>query len=365
MKKVKIIKRVAKKVNSLFYNFRWVLSKQRLFSVVMGFRGGGKTYGATKLVINNYIKKKSKSIWLRRQATEIDDFFLDNYFRDMEINEEFKDYEFKIQKTATDGIAYGQIKKKDAKKWENFLLFIPLSTALKHKSVVFSDFNLLIYDECFIDTMHSNLRYLNGWNEPLLFYEFFESIVRKRDNVRVIFIANALSSVNPYFSEWKVKIDNSVEWWVNDYIVIHNYKNESYKEEKLKTKWGQFIKNSKYGKYNIDNEFLNDTDTFIHGKTLNSKWLFNLVYAKSIYGVWIDNDLKKLFISNSIMDKGITYCFSGEDMKEKMIFIDTSKSTNNTPSKILKTAFKHGYLYFENQEIKNKMYELLGILTHK
>ena len=349
----------------LFYDFRWVLSKNRLFNIIMGLRGGGKTYGATKMIINRYLRKKYQTIWVRRLATEIDSVFLDGFFRDMELNNEFPNYQFKTNKTDIEGIAYGYIKEKNNpnSKWEKFIMFLPLSIALKHKSVVMNDYNLIICDEWFIDTLNTNLRYIKGWNEPYIFYEFFESVNRSRNDVRVLMLSNAISSVNPYFSEWGVKIDNNTEWWLNDFICVHNYKNENFKQNKLTTQWGKFINNTRYGKYNIENEFLNDDYHFIENKSKDSKWLFNIVYGGKTYGVWVDEKLGKMYVCKAIMDYGKCYCFSGEDLKPNMYLIDSINNKTNVICTTLKNAFKHTYLYYENLEIKTKMYELMGVLA--
>lgn len=344
----------------MYYDFRWVLSKDRLISVIMGIRGGGKTYGATSLCIDRFLKKGEKTIWMRRLATEIDKVFLSQFFKDME--SKYKDYDFGIDYTDVIGMAYGKIKPKNSDNWERFMLFMPLSISLKHKSVVMNEYNLIICDEWFIDTMHSNLRYINGWNEPQTFYEFFESVVRTREDVRVIMIANAISSVNPYFSEWGVKITDDVEWWMNEFICIHNYKNDTYKDVKEQTTWGRFIANTKYGKYNMENAFLNDTDDFIEIKSAEAKRLYNIFYLGSTWGVWVDNKQGKIYISTSCNNTGLTYCFTTEDMKPNLYLIDNIKSTSNRITMTIKRAYKNGYLYFDNQEIKQKMMEVLNLI---
>lgn len=336
----------------MYYNYNWILSKNRMFNIIVGLRGGGKTYGATSLIIDRFLKFGYKAIWMRRLATEIDKVFLSQFFKDME--EKYKDYEFGVDFTDVIGMAYGKIRerKKDSE-WQRFILFMPLSISLKHKSVVMNEFNLIICDEWFIDTMHSNLRYINGWNEPQTFYEFFESVVRTRDDVKVIFISNAFSSVNPYFSEWGIKIDKDTEWWINDFICVHNYRNNTYKEVKEQTKWGQFMSGTRYGKYNMENEFLLDNNDFIEQKSEDSKWAFNIYFLNETWGVWVDVKNSKIFISDKINDTGMTYCFTTEDMKPNLLLIDRLKTTpSNRIAMTISKAFKHSYLYFANQEIK-------------
>ena len=50
---------------SLFYNFGPILSRNAVFNFCVGGRGIGKTYGATKLGIKNYLKDEQQFIYLR------------------------------------------------------------------------------------------------------------------------------------------------------------------------------------------------------------------------------------------------------------------------------------------------------------
>ena len=351
-----------KRNKGLYYNLNWILSKNRLFSAVIGLRGGGKSYSSTKYVIKKYLTKHTKSVWMRRYAVELDEVFLDKFFVDMEMNNEFPDYEFKCSKKDITGVAYGMCRKKDCGgQWEKFIIFMPLSICLKHKSVVMSDYDFVVCDEWFIDTINTNLRYIKGWNEPYIFKEFFESIARKRADVRVLFISNAFSTVNPYFTEWGVKLDNNTEWWSNKFVVIHNYKNDQYKQEKLKTQWGQYLANTEYGKYNMDNQFLLDSEDFIAYKTKKSKWQCNIAYEGKVFGLWIDRDEGKVFISWDKQKDGKTFCFTGKDLKPNYYMLWTVRSDSNWVSKLINDAIRYSYLYFEDQELKSLTYSLLAL----
>ncbi len=53
-----------------YYDYGRVLSYHAAWMFVIGARGLGKTYGAKKLVIGDWIKKRWQFIYLRRTAEE-------------------------------------------------------------------------------------------------------------------------------------------------------------------------------------------------------------------------------------------------------------------------------------------------------
>lgn len=344
---------------SLYYNYQALMSKNRIYNFIVGIRGGGKTYGATEMAIKRFIKSGKKTIWLRRLATEIDTPFLNDFFNDMKVK--YSDYDFMTKETKKNsGVAYGLLKRKEETKRQKFILFIPLSITLKHKSTNLNAYDLLIFDEFLIDTVKTNMRYLNGRNEPHIFLEFFESFARTRNNVRAIFIGNAISTVNPYFDYLNITFDKTKEWLLTESVCVHNYKNENFKKEKLKTAYGKFLANTEYGKYNLDNEFINESDDFIEERTPKALLCFNLFYLGSTYGVWSDDKVGKLYISKTYDKTAITYCLTTDDMKPNLLIIDKLKtSTTSVINLYIKRAFKGGYLRYESQGVKQACLDML------
>ena len=56
---------------SFYYNYDRIISYNALLNILIGERGVGKTYGASKLVVKDFIKKKRQFIYLRRYKTEL------------------------------------------------------------------------------------------------------------------------------------------------------------------------------------------------------------------------------------------------------------------------------------------------------
>ena len=347
----------------LYYSVNAILSKDRLMNFIIGIRGGGKTYGFTKYIINLFLNKGKKTIFMRRMATELDNAFMNEFFKDMIINNEFPNYKFKCFSNSKTGVGYAYLQRPNSKEWEQFIMFMPLSVALKHKSTNFSEYWFIIFDEFLIDTMGTNLHYINGWNEPKIFLEFYESVARTRENVKCVFIGNSITTINPYFTYFKITFDKNNEWLLTDFVCVHNYTNENFKNNKVKTKWGKFLSNNEIGDYMLDNKFINESDDFIEEKTKNAELLFNVAFEGKTYGIYQDLNKGRLYVDNRTDNDFITYCFTTDDMKPNFMLLDRLKmNKGNVINMTIKQAFKNGYLRFNSQETKQRFYEVLRLL---
>lgn len=81
-----------------FYDYRRILSYNCPVNCLFGERGCGKSYGAKKYVIEQYLKKRSQFLYLRRYDNEIKEIFektkgQKDFFDD--IKEQFKEHTLK------------------------------------------------------------------------------------------------------------------------------------------------------------------------------------------------------------------------------------------------------------------------------
>ena len=81
-------------------------------------------------------------------------------------------------------------------------------------------------------------------------------------------------------------------------ILIELVQNRDFIEMKKNTRFGKLISGTDYGDYAIENEFLRDNKTFNEKKSGNCEFFFKFVYKENIYGVWINMNEGKLFVSN-------------------------------------------------------------------
>ena len=271
---------------NIYYNINNTITFDALFNFIIGERGCGKTYSSKKFAINRFLKTGEQFVYLRRYKTELSESVGDEkdakFFK--KIKSEFPDHKFRVsgEKLYCDNKICGYA--------------LSLSTALILKSAEFDKVKTIIFDEFIIDG-GSSYHYFK--NEVEHFLEFYESIARLRD-VRVLFLANAISITNPYFTYFDITLpygNKNIKTFKNGLILIEYIKNLKYREVKKQSKFGQIIEGTKYSEYAIDNKFLRDNKSFVKKKGEKSKFFFIIKYDDTNYGVWRDFYSESISIS--------------------------------------------------------------------
>ncbi len=137
----------------MYINVKDSLNYKRLFTFIVGNRGGGKTYSAKRWMIEQWINFQSKSFYIRRYDTEFED--AKNFILD--IQHEYPDMEFTVNNYGV--YLNGEI----------FIYFRALTKSVNIKSSTFPDVGQIVFDEFIIDK--GLKRYLK--NEVEAFFFFF------------------------------------------------------------------------------------------------------------------------------------------------------------------------------------------------
>lgn len=327
---------------NIWYSYDKVLSYNAMLNFIIGERGVGKSYGIKKIVINRFLKKGRKFIYLRRYDTELKKSLKDNeFFKDIGNDSAFKDFKFSIKgdKFLIDNKVCGYA--------------IPLSKASIYKSVPFPDVDIIIYDEFLID----NATYHYIQDEPEKLLDFMETVGRLR-NIQVFLLGNSISLINPYFDYFNISLPykTDIKTFKEGIILINYIKNEAYREVKRESRFGKLIDGTKYGSYAIDNEFLKDNNNFIKKKSSKSKFFFNLILNGHTYGVWLDYNSNDMYISKHFnSNHPVSITFNYKDHSENTIMLKSKSVFYQN----LINHYEKGFLYFENQQIKSDVTKLI------
>lgn len=323
----------------LYWDINRPLSYNALFNFIVGNRGGGKTYGAKKYVISNFIKKSEQFIYLRRYKQELKR--IKTFFAD--VSQEFENIEFDVK-----GKEFYINKKLCG-------YAMPLSTSKIEKSVSFPLVTTIIFDEFILDK--GTYHYLN--DEVTNFLEFYETVARSR-NVRVFFLSNALTITNPYFLYFDIKLPYGNTIACKNDKLIELVQNEEFIETKKQTRFAKLIEGTDYAAYAIENKFLRDNKTFIEKKSGNCSYIFGFVYNGVTYGVWRSFSEGKLWVSYDY-DKAYStlYALTKADHTPNTLLINSLRQSR--PFKMFIDNYKMGNVYFENQNIKNICYEVVKL----
>lgn len=335
--------------NSIFLDFNKILSYGSFLTFCCAERGVGKSYGAKKFIVNHYLKTGKQSVYVRRYNKELNEALMKKgtpiFFN--QIKDEFPNNTLSNNKE----LLYCD---------KHICGFaVALSTANILKSSTFENVDTIIYDEYIIDK--GCYHYLQ--NEVTQMFELIETIFRLR-NGRVLFLGNAISITNPYFTELNLSLPYNSEYKIfkkddkgNPLITVYYGKNLAYREAKKSTRFGQLISDMNYGKYAIDNEFLRDSKSFIGKKTKDSKFFFILKLSNKNIGIWIDYKQTKMFLSYDYDPNcPIIFSINSEDHDENTILL---RARCSPFFKSIIEYYRSANLYFENQQIKNQVMNVL------
>lgn len=322
-----------------YYNFGPILSRNAVYNFVIGARGLGKTYGAKKKAIKDYLTKGDQFIYLRRYSTELKSA-LPSIFAD--ISHEFPNVAFKV---------HGQdlmIKRGDGKndKWEIIGFGVALSKAQQKKSVAYPKVKTIIFDEFIID--RGAVHYLP--EEAKAFNDFFSTVDRWKDKTRVLFLANSVSIMNPYFVEYNIKPDDA-EWVTmgEGFLCAHFAPSAEFSTGVYKTRFGAFIAGTEYANYSVEGEFSDNSDTLIEQKSAKAKYYCTLETKNGTFSIWIDYSGPLFYIQEKRPKQEIVWTMLPERMAEGKTLVNyTDKMIQN-----LRSGYSRGRVTFSSPQARN------------
>lgn len=346
---------------SIFWDIGKTLTHNVLFNFIVGNRGGGKSYGAKKKAIDNFIKKKEQFGYIRRYKEDLKKP-MEQFFED--IKWEYPDYQFKVEGDKF----FIRLKPADEKeKWTEDDIagygFV-LSTANNKKSISYPKITLLIFDEFLLEKGLQH--YLP--NEPEKLLNLYETVARpgtQHPRVVMFLLANAISITNPYFLYWGLRMPQKADKngkyiWKHPKrpILVEDVRNEKFIDKKKNTEFGALVEGTNYADYSIENKFLLDDDTFLEKKTGKARYYFTFIYHEKKFGVWADFSEGKMFVSEDVDPSCvIVYTLTLKDHQPNTMFLKTRG--RNGYFKIFIDNYKIGNVYFESMNIKNICYEVI------
>lgn len=325
-----------------YYDYGPVLSHNATYNFIVGARGLGKTYGAKKQVIQDYIKRGDEFIYLRRYKTE--NRTRPTFFND--IAAEFPDHTFRVNGSTA------QISK-DGKNWDTIGYFMNLSVASAIKSASFPNVKTIIFDEFIIDKSH--LMYLP--KEVDAFNDFYSTVDRWQDKTKVLFLANSLSIMNPYFLEYDVKPENAKNGFIKKFggfILAHFPDSATFAEQVKQTRFGSFISKTspEYADYSIGNTFKDAGGQLLEKKPADANYHMTLKTRAGYFSVWLK--LPMIYIQEKRPKQEIVLTNDLNLVSDTVGYAEYSSKT----MQYLRTYFKAGNVRFDSDKTRNMFMEV-------
>lgn len=342
---------------SKYWDIRKTLSYNCLFNFIISLRGGGKTYGTLKYCVDKYLKEKKQGrlwqfVYVRRQENELKKLTISRggrLFND--IRKEFPGHILKAESNVLycDGEECGYA--------------IQLSNAFTQKSDPHPNVQMIIFDE-FIAVKQSS--YLN--DEVTKFLELYESIARPGTDhpvVRVLFLGNAVTQMNPYFDYFRLERPYAGEFKrfgsTND-ILVQDVDVPELQEDKHRSRFGQLIQGTEYASYSIDNEWLEDNTDFIQKKTKDCEYRMSIRYNNQWIGIWFDTIDWIYYISMDVdLQNPNKYSATTQDHKPNVMLIKNAKRMASF--KHLIDSYNMGAIRYESIKLKNWFREIIRMIN--
>lgn len=325
----------------MYWDIGRPLSYNAFLNFITGNRGGGKTYGSKKWVIQHFLKTEQKFVWVRRYKTE----FADNKTFFGKVAREFPEHKFSVR-----GNSYIMDN-------EEIGRAVVLSTSRMKKGAEFPNFDSIFFDEFLID--RGVYHYLPG--EVEIFLDLLDTVFRGRNDVRAFLLANAITVANPYFDFFKITPPDGAGIICKNDVLVEIVADPEFMAAKSETRFGRLISGTAYGAYNIAADFRNDDSAFIEKRTGKCTYLFTLVYKGATLGVWSDLQAGKIFVSEQY-DKSCNnrFVLTLDDMRPNTYLLSTIQRTYYLKNFIIN--FRNGNVYSENQAVKKIVFEIANLL---
>jgi len=229
----------------MYYNCHDLLTYNRLYNMVVGVRGHGKTYCFTKKCIDIGLEQKKISFVVLVRYKEDINAIKDDWWSIVE--HLYPDYIFTSQRN----IIYAR------NSLETFPIgeFVALKQYMRAKRKPRPNVRIIFFDE-FLNEENDYLP-----NEINAFTNICDSVIRNRDNVRCYLVSNHISVINPYFNYFGIyQLGKRFTRGQHDSILEFTDSAE-FIEYRKTTKFGQSIQGTEYGDYAMLGRMLLDDMT--------------------------------------------------------------------------------------------------------
>lgn len=317
----------------------------------------GKSFGAKDYVIQQYRKKGHQFAYLRRYDNELKKIFEcdpsdpnKKDFFENDLKEKYKDVKLQAKN------------RKFYYNGEQFGVAMRFTEAQDLKSSNYENIKTIIIDEYPIE---KNRRYYLP-NEGMILMGIFDSIIRNRNDVKIIILGNAVEGIEycPLFSFFGLTLpyNNDIKVFHDRTILVQYMNNEEFRKEREDTLIGKLAKGTPYEKYAIHNTILDKNRNFIEKKKGSAKFSFAFIFEGETYGVWFDFNEGLAYVSNDYL-KDTEYIFACTLNDHSPNTMLLSRAKKYMCWRTFLDAVKSGNIRYENFKIKNACTNLYKLIT--
>lgn len=328
-----------------YYDFGPVLSHNPLVAMVVGGRGIGKSYGAKKLCIDDYLKNGWQFMYARRYKPELAKASR-QFFDD--IAAAYPEWQFRSNGSEA------QIAPRSSGKtsWQTFGYFASLSTVQTLKSVPYPRVKRIVVDE-FIPERGA-VQYLPSEHEVVM--NLLNTVDRHQDKTQMIMLANAVSIMNPHFLAYGIEPKpGKITKYADGLIAVDFPSSSEYNNAVAGTRTARlFAQHYEYNSYATNNEFADNAPTLIARKTAGAKYKWTIEVRNGIFSVWRDDYDNHYYVQAKRPKNELIITMEARSMSDNKMLVTYS----DLPLGLMRTAFRHARMSFDSPTTRNAMTEI-------
>lgn len=342
----------------MYWSCKRTKSRNAIFNFIVGNRGAGKTFGFIDYAIDRFVKglrrgEVNQFIYARRTVEELKPLCITRpgSLFDKVAQVKWPAHMFRADsgKLWIDGelAGYG----------------VAVSQMPKLKSVDYKDVKLFALDEFIIDTGVGQ-HYIRGEEEPQILLDFYQTVDRDEDRLTMFFLANSITENNPYFNYFDVRMPapGKIRLYGDDQeVLVENVVDPELVAKKEGTRFGRFVKGTKYGDYSIGNQMLRDSKAFVARKTVTSAYKFTMLYLDHKIGVWYDMRNGRYYLSMDVLpDSPFVFAVTTEDHRPNIMLMHGAKKSPFVAN--LLKAYDLGCVYYESAKLASWFQEIVRMI---
>lgn len=346
-----------------YYNWNDTLARDALVTMVIGYRGAGKTYGLRKQFIKDFLKDGSRFCDISRTKSERKRV-AQGYFSKLVANGDADNLVFKYSGDK----CYVADKPEDDNKpeWEIIGYFVALTEAITAKKQTYVNVKRILFDEALIDKSISPYsRYLS--NEFGILANLIDSITRENINndiknmPHLYLLGNAVDLTNPYFIGYGInKIPkHGYTWYDRKKFLLHYPEAEEalIKERIDNTLSGYLSSKTEQGASALYNDFSVKSNGLIEKRPKGTKFLYGYTFKDRTYGIWQSRDYY-IYVCDKVPKSGaLIYGLSSSDDSINL----TIARRNEGVFLFLKDCFYNGLVRYNSEGTRQNFIDMLKL----
>lgn len=321
-----------------------ILPYQRTFNFINGPRSIGKTYSLLKWLIKQALKGK-EFVYVVRTQDEKKDMVLEFALKKV-LQNEYPSLECGFSSSAC--------------MFESRTLAhcLALTEAIKVKKRSFPNVHYMVFDEYTIEK--GTGRYINGFQEPELFINLYDTIDRRENRVKCFFMGNNTSYYNPYHLYPLFGMPHDVDFvdegniWTNATTLFERaLPSEELMEEFEDNAFVKAVSTTRYGEYAVGGVYADDKFRPVQPLGPKSIYRATVHTPGGVFGMYTDPIEQKLIFSSKVDSKyPIKFSLSRDGIKDGFPFITPNYDAYKA---LLKRAAGDCSIVFDSMAVKSQI----------